>query len=481
MARPYRRGEQLSSEERQEALRELRTDDFRQLIEFRIWWVRRMLSGVDPLRERMTLFWHGHFTSSFEDVRNSHEMIQQNELFRAEGLGSFASLLHDVARDPAMLEYLDNDVNRVGEPNENFARELMELFTLGEGHYTEQDVREVARAFTGWSDRGGVFRFQRRGHDFGRKTVLGESGNFFGGQVLDLLLEQEACPRWIATQLLEYFEGVEAEEARVERYAALLRDNDYEVSALLRALFLDPDFYRDEVVGMRVASPIDYLVSTARKLGVEPPPELIVGGARLLGESLLEPPNVEGWEGGLAWITTSSLMTRANLVGVMLGAVHLEELAIDPELLDEAHPDEQCMGMGMGMGMGMQASEGELSGREMRALLQPLGREYRGLGRLLRNGWRPRLSLVASLRDSGARTDREIVDQLCARLLSVQPDERTRLDLSAFLARGREQIGRAEGALLAVRRGGFASGRAVEELLRETAHLVLCLPEAQLH
>ena len=461
------------SEERREAVRDLRRDDLRQLSEFRAWWVRRMIDSEDPLRERMTLFWHGHFTSGFREVRSSQEMIAQNELFRAGGLGSFALLLHDIARDAAMLEYLDNDVNRVGEPNENFARELLELFTLGEGNYTEQDVREVARAFTGWSDRRGEFRFGPLRHDNGRKTVLGESGRLGGNDVLDLLLEQDACPRWIAGNVIEYFEGIWPAEARLEQYAQLLLDADYELEPLLRALFLDPDFYRAEVVGMRVASPIDYLVGIARRLGLDPPPGLIAGAGRILGENLLEPPNVEGWEGGLAWITTSSLMSRANLAGVLLGVVDLEDLAIDPELLEE-EPGDGGMGMGMEDPELAETEQATGPGARMREALQPLGRQYRGMGALMRGGWEPNVSLTLRLRRRGARSEAECVDELLHDLLSVAPTPSTRAELIEHVERGRTARELEPGRLL-------FGGRRSEELLRETAHLILSLPEAQLH
>src|SRR5262249_15639407 len=163
----------LPDDEREKRMRELRQEDRAQAADFLDWWVGRMLDGEDPLLERMTLFWHGHFTSSLEVVQSSFEMIAQNQLFRKHALGSFKDLLHGISRDPAMLLYLDNASSRKQHPNENFARELMELFTLGEGNYTEEDVRAVARAFTGWSQQGGRFRFDAAAHDRDSKTVLG--------------------------------------------------------------------------------------------------------------------------------------------------------------------------------------------------------------------------------------------------------------------------------------------------------------------
>ncbi len=418
------------SDEARAMRRTMRRDDQRQLAQYEAWWLERMVDGDDPLRERVALFWHGHFTSSMRDVKSSFEMIAQNRLFRELGLGSFRELVHEVARDPAMLEYLDNDANRRGSPNENFARELLELFTLGEGNYTESDVKEIARAFTGWTDRDGEFRFVQQRHDDGEKTIFGRTGRFDGEDVIELVLEQDACARWIAARLLAYFEGRDPSDERVGAYAKILRDADWDVRATLRALFLDPAFYAHEVVGARVASPVDLLVGHARRLDLEPPGALLIAGTRLLGQSLFDPPSVKGWDGGLAWITTSTLMNRGNLAGFLLGVVDFQDVASGAP--------------------------------ELRAL------------RRLADRWTPRLHLAARARRAGCASDADVVDLLLDELLAIEPSAELRANVLAFYAGERAAAEIEPGA-------PPADDVRSEELLRRTAHLVLSLPEAQLH
>lgn len=194
----------------QRIIQPLRATDRRQFLEYADRWFDSMRRHDDPVRDHATLFWHGFFTTSFAVVRRKYEVIQQHQFLREHGLGSFRELLHGIVRDPAMLQYLDNNTNVKGHANENLARELMELFSLGEGHYSEVDVREAARALTGaWADPEGRFQFQAENHDEGDKTILGRTGKFAGAELVDLTLEQEACPRWVARRLLAYFEGSE--------------------------------------------------------------------------------------------------------------------------------------------------------------------------------------------------------------------------------------------------------------------------------
>jgi hypothetical protein len=470
-----RRERPASEEERKRRQREMRRDDQTQLREYLQWWVTRMLRGEDPLRERMTLFWHGYFTSSQQDVKNSFEMIQQNQLLRSHALEGFAYLLRAIARDPAMLEYLDNDANRKENPNENFARELMELFTLGVGHYTEEDVKEAARAFTGWTDRNGAFRFARTQHDPGTKSVLGASGRFDGDDVIDVLLAQEACGTFVARRLLRYFEGVEPDERRVAEYGRTLRTSGYDVGALLRKLFLDARFYRDEVVAARIASPVDYLVGASRRLGAEPPAVLVVAGASLLGQRLFFPPNVKGWDEGTSWITTASLMQRGNLAGVLLGVLSPREALGDglesvgaPASDPEAGSDE------------MDPMEPVPEDADARGGLERPGRRDgkgdlpRGLGELGRLRYQPRFNLSGRLARRGVHSDEEIVSALCTDLLAVPVGTDTRAELVRLLAEERERLGLADGALL-------DDPRRAEEGVRKLAHIVLSLPEAQLN
>ncbi|HUR28993.1 MAG TPA: DUF1800 domain-containing protein, partial [Planctomycetota bacterium] len=303
----------MTEEQRREAYRRVRRADNAQLIEYAGWWFDEMRSQRHPLRERMVLFWHGFFTSSAKEVKNGEAMIRQNQLFRQQALGSYAELLHAIVRDPAMLVYLNNTKNTRAAPNENLARELMELFSLGEGHYTEDDVKEAARALTGNMERDAEFVFNRRQHDAGKKQVLGVTGALDADQLVDILLAQDACPRWVSGKLLEHFEGRAPSKARVEEYARFLRAQGYRIDAFLKKLFDDPAFYGADVVGQRIVGPVEFMVSNCRRLGVDPPGGVIAAGAAQIGQQVFGPPNVKGWDGGRAWITTSTFLQRGNL------------------------------------------------------------------------------------------------------------------------------------------------------------------------
>jgi len=480
----------MGPEERREAQGRYRREQRELLFQFSGWWIDQMLEGRHPLRERMTLFWHGYFTSSFREVKNAAAMVRQNELYRKHALGRFDQLLREVVRDPAMLAYLDNDQNRKASPNENLARELMELLTLGEGNYTEQDVKEAARALTGWQAREGESAFfNRRQHDRGRKSVLGVSGNLDADGLVDVLLKQPACPRWVAGKLLAWFEGREPEEARLAEYAAFLKKSEWDLSAVLRKLFLDPEFYCEAVVGTRIAGPVEYLVGSCRRLGLEPPPQLVWLAAGQLGQRLFDPPNVKGWEGGAAWVTTSSLLQRGNYAGMLLGVVKLEDvLRPDPEMASEMSMDEPSMDEG-DEGIETDPAEMPKAPRERtggedragpaaaraRARLQAagLGAELGGLRRL-GELYRPSLNLSARCARAGAASDAAILESLCSELLAVELTAPSRAVLARFLAEERASLGVADGKLL-------EHQPEAERHLRRLAHLILSLPEAQLH
>ncbi|RMF66325.1 MAG: DUF1800 domain-containing protein [Calditrichaeota bacterium] len=326
MARRHRRG--LSPEKRKELQRKNR-----QVIrEFQISWIQHMIAAPDPasmLREKMTLFWHGHFATSVRKVKFPPLLFQQLSFLHENALGSFRDLLHGIARDPAMLRYLDGNQNRKGRPNENFARELMELFSLGPGNYSESDIKEAARAFTGWTSDPLHFRVRRRQHDYGRKTFLGHSGNLDGDDVIDIILEQPACAEFITRKLLRFF-GFEHASAEVAAsFAQLFRDQDYALRPLLQAIFSHPDFYAEDSRGNQIKSPLQLVVGTARTLNLQVSNgEFFLHMLALMGQVPYEPPNVKGWPGGRAWIDTSRLLTRftfGELVG--LGKIPSE---VDP-------------------------------------------------------------------------------------------------------------------------------------------------------
>ena len=306
---PFYRLRQMAPEERREEQRKLLAQAF----ELRAWWLREMLATSSPLTERMTLFWHGHFATSQRKVRAGQLMYRQNVLLRREALGNFGVLLHAVARDPAMLIYLDNAGSRREAPNENFAREVMELFTLGEGHYGESDVKEAARAFTGWSlERDtGRFVYRRAWHDDGVKTILGATGRFDGDDVLDLLLARRETAEFIAAKLWREFVSPQPDPAEVARWARVFRDARYEVKPLLRAVLASDAFWAEENRATLVKSPVDLVAGTLRSYGIRPfelRPEVVACAA--LGQNLFAPPNVKGWPGGDAWIDAATILGR---------------------------------------------------------------------------------------------------------------------------------------------------------------------------
>jgi uncharacterized protein (DUF1800 family) len=285
-------------------------------LELKGWWLAEMLGTPSPLTERMTLFWHNHFTSSLQKVRSPALMYRQNVLLRRHALGNFGELLHAVARDPAMLVYLDSATNRRGQPNENFARELMELFTLGEGRYGEHDIKEAARAFTGWSIdlSSGEFRFYPTIHDYGKKMVLGRAVDT-GDEVLDILLAQPASAEFLAGKLWREFVSPEPEPEELGRVAAALRASGYDVRAALRALLLTPAFWASENRAALIKSPVDLVVGTLRQFEIgygDPLPFVFL--LRVLGQDILSPPNVKGWPGGEAWINSTTLLARKQFL-----------------------------------------------------------------------------------------------------------------------------------------------------------------------
>ncbi len=307
---------------------EQRREQMRQGLDLKRWWMREMIESPYPLRERMTLFWHNHFATSQQKVVRSQVMWRQHQLLRAHALGNFRALLHAVAKDPAMLVYLDGVNNRKGAPNENFAREVMELFTLGEASqangYTEQDIKEAARAFTGWSVERDDFSFKFRPfiHDYGNKTVFGRSGNFDGDDVLDLMLDQPGAARFIVAKLWKEFVSPVPEEAQLQRIAGRFVQSGFDIAVVVRELLMTDDFWLEANRGALVKSPIDLVVGTVRQFGVgySDTTPFVVQSA-LLGQNLLVPPNVKGWPAYTDWIDASSLLGRKRFAALLIQTV----------------------------------------------------------------------------------------------------------------------------------------------------------------
>ena len=278
------------------------------------WWANRMLTSPRPLQEKMALFWHGHFTSNEAKVRDYRKLLAQLDLFQRQGTGSFRDLTLAAAQDPAMLSFLDAGVNVKGSSNENFAREIMELFTMGVGNYTEKDIREAARAFTGWNYVDLKFVINKDQHDDGEKTFLGRTGRFDGADIIDIILQKPVTADYIAGKIYRYFVRQELPPELQTKLGSVLRQNQYQIAPLLESIFLSRDFYSPASVGTRIHSPVELAVSTYRKLGLSAIPGVpdfnSVTGA--LGQQLFSPPTVAGWAGGQSWITPGLLLERAN-------------------------------------------------------------------------------------------------------------------------------------------------------------------------
>ena len=320
-----RRFRGMSAEERKLAVREMVQKAF----ELQSWWLTEMLVTPSPLTEKMTLFWHNHFVSSQQKVRSPQLMFRQNVLLRRHALGNFGELLHAVARDPAMVIYLDNASNRKGQPNENFAREVMELFTVGEGNYTERDIKEAARAFTGWSldPDTGEFLFRRLAHDDGVKTVLGRTGNFDGDAVLDILLARAETAELVVAKLWREFVSPQPDPAEVKRIARVFRESRYDIRATLKALLVSDAFYAQAHRAALIKSPVDLVVGTLRQFQFAAGDVLpFVFATNQLGQALFAPPNVKGWPGGEAWINSSTLLARKALLEQLFRADELRPM-----------------------------------------------------------------------------------------------------------------------------------------------------------
>ena len=290
--------------------------DYNDLGSVRQWWLYRMIHTRRPLEEKMTLFWHNHFATAVYKVDNANRMWAQNQTFRRYGMGSFRTLLQQVARDPAMLVWLDGRDNHVGKPNENFAREIMELFTLGVGNgYSEKDVQEAARAFTGWrgGDGPGGFIYDPTLHDDGEKTVLGQTGNWHADDVCDILARHPATARFLSTKLFKFFVHANPSKTDVDNLAKVYLDSQFDIGAVLQAIFTSDVFYADAARFAKIKSPVEFCVMTIRAYDAP------LSAARdlhraleVMGQDLFNPPNVKGWSEGRDWINTRTLLARVN-------------------------------------------------------------------------------------------------------------------------------------------------------------------------
>ena len=314
--------------------------DRKQMQEIQKWWLRRLIETGRPLEEKMTLFWHGHFATGYRTIEDSYHMFQQNQLFRSHAVGNFADLVLRILRNPAMLKYLDNDESRKGRPNENLARELMELFVLGEGHgYTEDDIKEGARALTGFTFVDDEFQFAPNNHDGESKTILGQTGNWDGDDFARIILSRRETSEFLCGKLYRFFvnDSPGMPDAKCKSFAsalaAELRKQQYELKPVLRLVFRSQHFYDAANRGSTIKSPTQLIVQTIRELGT-PPRELATLNAAgdLMGQSLFMPPNVKGWDGGQSWINTSTYFVRQNLAVYLITGLRPDAFDWDADL-----------------------------------------------------------------------------------------------------------------------------------------------------
>lgn len=317
----------LSEEERKMKQREVQQTARGNTLEMTRGWLERMRTTQNPLREKLTLFWHGHFATSLEKAKDPYLMLAQNETLRRGALANFGSLTKAIARDPAMMLYLDTAKSRKEKPNENFARELMELFTLGIGNYTEEDIAAAARAFTGYKidPRDQTFQFSPKQHDAGEKRFSGKTGNFDGDGIIDIILTRPACAQFITAKLWTFFAAENPAPALVDALADSFRAAKYEVHPVMREMLRSEAFYALAVIRSQIKSPVQWFVQTAKIFESQLPRDIMLMNAlRQLGQVPFQPPSVKGWDGGKSWITTSTLLFRYNVSSFIVGTGPLE-------------------------------------------------------------------------------------------------------------------------------------------------------------
>ena len=446
------------------------------------WWANRMLTTPRPLQEKLTLFWHGHFATSEEKVHDVRKMQLQNDTLRKHANGNFRDLLVAVAKDPAMLAYLDAAVNIKGAPNENFAREVMELFTMGVGNYTESDIKETARAFTGWNYDNLRFVVNAAQHDDSAKSVLGRTGNFDGEQVIDILLAQPATADYIAGKLYRYFVREDLSADLQKQLGRLLRDNGYDIGAFMETLLLSQDFYSEASRATRIKPPVELLISTYKKMELAAVPGIpdFNDQTEFLGQKLFFPPNVAGWANGRSWITPGLLLARGNVI---------YDTVFPP--IDFIAPDRvpksmyQIIPVADKLARGLDVTTATLpEGKEGTDTYMPKSadRNEDFNTRLASyNAWRkaiekvkpiPRetaqLDLSQLLRQAGCKTTMQAVDHLLQRFISTPITDAEKQKLTALLS---EDLGTTD----LLRADSY-----MEDALRNLLHVILSLPAYQL-
>ena len=440
-----------------------------------LWWANRMIASPRPLEEKLTLFWHGHFATGQNKVRDYRMMLQQNRMLRANASGTLRDLLVGILKDPGMLVYLDNGENVKSHPNENFGRELLELFSMGVGNYSERDVREAARAFTGWTNDVLTYKFDTEQHDFGEKTFLGRTGPLNGEDIIDTILAQPVTGEYVAGKLYRYFVRDEISSDVKADLGRSFRASGYQIKPLMRRMLLAKDFYSTPSVATQIKSPVHLVVSTYKKMGLREIPTIpdfgrMTGG---LGQTLFEPPNVAGWAGGRTWITPATLLQRGNLFrDVMFPDVKSFR---PPDRAMSATDTRVGERLAQGMNITEATREGDAESNKMVDRDEDYNTRYGGYaGNLLafkRTKLIPRqpagINLTAMVTAAGADTADKVVDHFARRFLSVPLAEKDRALLVGFL---RDKLGSST----------VKPGDVLESSLRELLYLVLSTPEYQL-
>ena len=440
-----------------------------------LWWANRMLTSKRPLEEKLTLFWHGHFATGENKVRDYRMMLRQNQMFRRNAAGSFHDLLIGILKDPAMLVYLDNGENVKQHPNENFGRELLELFTMGVGNYSERDVREAARAFTGWTNDVLAFKFDADQHDFTQKTFLARTGPLDGEDIIDTILAQPVTGEFVAAKVYRYFVREEVAATVRADLGRTFRTSGYRMKPLLKRIFLSKDFYSPQAYATQIKSPVHLVVSTYRKLGLRETPTIPDFGRMTagLGQALFDPPNVAGWAGGRTWITPSTFLQRGNLFRDVLF----------PDVKSFRPPDRSMsptdarVGQRLAQGMNITEAtrEGDAESNMMIDRDEDYNTRYGGYaGNVLafkRTKLIPRntaaLDLTTMVISARAGTADQVVDHFVHRFLRVPLAETDRAALVSFL---RAKLGSST----------IQPDAKLEDALRELLYLVLSTPEYQL-
>jgi len=332
---------EITKEEKRKLVKQSRQN----IKDLNIKWIDKMTYDKAQLREKMTLFWHGHFACRTPIASFAQN---QNNTLRKHALGKFGDLLMAVSKDPAMLQFLNNQQNKKFSPNENFAREVMELFTLGRGKYTEQDIKEAARAFTGWSfNKEGEFIFRRNTHDFNVKTFFGKTGNFTGEDIVNIILENKRTSEFITQKIYRYFVNEKLNRDIIDELSKQFYQSEYNIERLMENIFLSDWFYDRENIGAKIKSPIEFIVGMNRSFNVEyKNPMPLLSLQKVMGQMLFNPPNVAGWAGGKNWIDTSSLMYRLKLPENIFKSSNLEfdfkeDLSEEGEMYAEQSKNEK--------------------------------------------------------------------------------------------------------------------------------------------